>query len=52
MKKELNEIKEKVEITNKKLHELTSEELDKVNGGIKLDPERLRRKVEGSYASY
>ena len=31
---------------------LTEEELAQVNGGLKLDPERLRRKVEGAYASY
>ena len=29
--------------------ELSIEELDKVNGGLKLDPERLRKKVEDVY---
>ena len=28
---------------------LSIEELDKVNGGLKLDPERLRKKVEDVY---
>ena len=33
-KEELNEIKEEVETLNKKLHELTDEELAQVSGGI------------------
>ena len=33
-KEELNTLKEEVEILNKKLHELTDEELEKVVGGI------------------
>ena len=32
-KKELNEIKEEVEKPDKKLHELTEEELEQVTGG-------------------
>ena len=32
-KEELNEIKEEVEALNKKLHELTDEELEQVTGG-------------------
>ena len=49
-KEELNTIKEEVEALNKKLRELTEEELEQVNGGLKLDPERLRKKVEETYA--
>ena len=33
----------------KEARELTEEELEKVNGGLKLDPERLRKKVEEVY---
>ena len=33
-KEELNEIKEEVEKLDKKLHELTDEELEQVTGGI------------------
>ena len=33
-KEELNALKEEVEILNKKLHELTDEELAQVSGGI------------------
>ena len=29
--------------------QLTDEELEQVTGGLKLDPERLRRKVEEVY---
>ena len=47
---ELNAIKEEVETLNNKLKELTEEELEQVNGGAKLDPERFRRKVEETYA--
>ena len=32
-KEELNALKEEVETLNKKLHELTDEELEKVSGG-------------------
>ena len=46
---ELNALKEEVETVSKKLHELTEEELEQVNGGIKLDPDRLRKKVEEAY---
>ena len=49
-KEELNTIKEEVEALNNKLAELTDEELEQVNGGAKLDPERFRRKVEETYA--
>ena len=34
-KEELNELKEEVEALNKKLHELTDEELEQVTGGGK-----------------
>ena len=43
-KEELNALKEEVETLNKKLHELSEEELEQVNGGIKLDPDRFRKK--------
>ena len=46
---ELKAIKEEVEALSKKLNELSEEELEQVNGGLKLDPERLRRKVEETY---
>ena len=49
-KEELNALKEEVETVNKKMRELTDEELEQVNGGAKLDPERFRRKVEETYA--
>ena len=48
-KEELNALKEEVETLNKKLHELSEEELEQVNGGIKLDPDRFRKKVEEAY---
>ena len=48
-KEELNTLKEEAEALNEKLHELTEEELEQVNGGIKLDPDRLRKKVEEAY---
>ena len=48
-KEELNALKEEAEALNEKLHELTEEELEQVNGGIKLDPDRLRKKVEEAY---
>lgn len=47
---ELKAIKEEVDTLNEKLAELTEEELEQVNGGAKLDPERFRRKVEQTYA--
>ena len=37
-KEELNAIKEEVETLNKKLHELTEEELAQVSGGLGLAP--------------
>ena len=46
---ELKVIKEEVETLNNKLKELTDKELEQVSGGLKLDPERLRRKVEEVY---
>ena len=49
-KEKLNTVKEEVEALNNKLAELTDEELEQVNGGAKLDPERFRRKVEEAYA--
>ena len=48
-KEELKELKQEVETLNRKLHELTDEELEQISGGLKLDPERLRRKVEEVY---
>ena len=44
-KKELKKELKKNECCEGK-EELSIEELDKVNGGLKLDPERLRKKVE------
>ena len=46
---ELKVIKEEVETLNNKLKELTDKELEQVSGGLKLDPERLRKKVEDVY---
>lgn len=48
-KKELNKLKEEVKSLNEKLAELTDKELEQVSGGLKLDPDRLRRKVEKVY---
>ena len=48
-KKELNKLKEEVKSLNEKLTELTDKELEQVSGGLKLDPDRLRRKVEEVY---
>ena len=36
-KEELNALKEEVEIVNKKLHDLTAEELKQVSGGCVID---------------
>ena len=33
----------------KEARKLSMEELEQVNGGLKLDPERLRKKVEDVY---
>ena len=41
-----NEVTEEVKEEARKL---TEEELAQVNGGLKLDPERLRKKVEDVY---
>ena len=38
-KEELNALKEEVETLNKKLAELTEEELAQVTGGLNLDPD-------------
>ena len=38
-KEELNELKEEVEAMNRKLHELTEEELAQVSGGVGVPPE-------------
>ena len=40
-KEELNALKEEVETLNRKLHELTEEELDQVSGGF--DPENNKQ---------
>ena len=42
--KKIKELLEKQEA-----RQLTEEELAQVNGGLKLDPERLRKKVEDVY---
>lgn len=47
-KEELNALKEEAENLNKKLHELTEEELEQVIGGIKVDTDdsdNLYRKI-------
>ena len=38
-KEELEELKEEVEILNKKLHELTDDELKEVTGGKDMPPD-------------
>ena len=43
-KEELNELKEEVETQNKKLHELTDEELAQVTGGV--EPRGLKHAIE------
>ena len=40
-KEELNALKEEVETLNKKLHELTEEELEQVSGGLIVRPAGL-----------
>ena len=47
-KKELKKELKKNECCEGK-EKLSIDELDKVNGGLKLDPERLRKKVEEVY---
>ena len=47
-KKELKKELKKNECCEGK-QKLSIDELDKVNGGLKLDPERLRKKVEEVY---
>ena len=39
-KEELNALKEEVETLNKKLHELTEEELAQVSGGVESDGDK------------
>ena len=46
---ELNALKEEVKSLNEKFTELTDKELEQVYGGLELDPDRLRRKVEEVY---
>ena len=46
---ELNALIEEVVTLNEKLKELTEEELVQVNGGINLDSEKFREKVEEAY---
>ena len=45
-KEELNALKEEVETLNRKLHELTEEELEQVNGGY------MKVQVEPSFPPY
>lgn len=45
-KEELNALKEEVETLNKKLHELTEEELAQVTGGAGIDLDRPQPKFE------
>ncbi len=40
---------EVTEEVKEEVRKLTEEELEQVNGGLKLDPERLRKKVEDVY---
>ena len=42
-KEELNALKEEVETLNKKLHELTDEELAQVSGGSKTKEDKLKK---------
>ena len=55
-KEELNALKEEVETLNKKLHELTDEELEQVTGGTGHDPVDPERKTcmwgYGGYSRY
>lgn len=41
--------KEVTEEITEEVRKLTEEELEQVSGGLKLDPERLRKKVEDVY---
>ena len=50
-KEELNTIKEEVETVNKKLHELTEEELEKVTGGIDDSKCVILTSLEGVHSS-
>ena len=48
MSEEKKELKKNEELCEGK-QKLSIEELENVNGGLKLDPERLRKKVEEVY---
>ena len=48
-KEELNALKEEVETLNKKLHELTEEELAQVSGGNKVILNEFFRKLADKY---
>ena len=51
MSEEKKELKKEINKNEccKGKEKLSIDELDKVNGGLKLDPERLRKKVEDVY---
>ena len=52
-KEELNALKEEVEALNKKLHELTEEELAEVNGGVAPDfDEKQHEKLSPGLTKY
>ena len=51
-KEELNEIKEEVEALNKKLHELTDEELEQVSGGDSKKCDGCEYNSNGACRSY
>ena len=48
-KEELNNLKEEVETQNKKLHELTDEELEQVSGGTDEPPKCAVYQSKGKY---
>ena len=48
-KEELNALKEEVEALNKKLHELTEEELKQVSGGVSIGKKKKLYCVECGY---
>ena len=52
MSNDNNEAKKEELLEKQEARKLTEEELAQVNGGLKLDPERLRRKVEEVYPTY
>ena len=51
-KEELNALKEEVEALNKKLHELTEEELKQVSGGVSNGKKKKIYCVECGYVKY